>query len=251
MMTRHLQYLSSWSKMRWVKTCVVTGLVFGAVVACTAESEKAVRGDEGQMTSATPSDSENINIDLWLERLEVGSRELYSARDSVVEALDLKPGMRVADVGAGTGLYTLLFAENVGGDGVVYAVDIEPKFLTLINKRTSDNGLDNVVSVLGRKDSITLPDNSVDVVFIADSYHYFEDRQAVMNSIRTALKPGGFLYVVDFDLVEGKTRPLEQQHVRFGRPSVISEIEFFGFEFLDTPTPSGLNENFMLRFVRP
>ncbi|MFQ5563488.1 MAG: class I SAM-dependent methyltransferase [Parvularculaceae bacterium] len=215
-----------------------------------SDSALVATGQGEDAANAAHSD-QNADIDVWLQTLEVNSRELYSARGAVVKAVELDPGVRVADVGAGTGLYTLLFAEAAGHQGVVYAVDIEPKFLDLINTRATDLGLSNVVSVLGRSNSITLPDNSVDVVFIADTYHYFEDRQAIMKTILTALKPGGFLYVVDFDLVEGKTRPAEQQHVRFGKPAVITEIEFFGFEYVGDVTPPGLEENYMIKFKRP
>ena len=194
---------------------------------------------------------EGANVDLWLERLEVGSRELYSAREAVAEAVGLSDGDAVADVGAGTGLYTLLFAEAVGASGRVYAEDIEPLFLDLVNRRAVDLGFDNVTAVLGREDSVTLPSNSMDVVFIADTYHYFDDREAVMRSIFDALKPGGALILVEFDIEAGETKPDYKSHVRFGKAGVISEVEFIGFEFSDEPTVEGLEENYFLRFKKP
>lgn len=215
-----------------------------------AQDDNAAATSDGDASTAQHTE-QSADIDVWLKTLEVNSRELYSAREDVVAAVGLQPGDRVADVGAGTGLYTLLFADAVGPDGVVYAEDIEPKFLSLINHRASDLGLANVVSVLGREDSITLPANSVDVVFIADTYHYFEDRQAIMKTVLSALKPGGALYIVDFDLVEGKPRPREQQHVRFGKTAVITEVEFFGFNYVGDVTPAALHENYMIKFTRP
>ena len=89
-----------------------------------------------------PGAEEDVNLDVWLERLEVGSRELYSAREAVVEAVDLKEGDWVADIGAGTGLYSILFAEEVGEEGRVFAEDIEALFLDLIIRRTADLSLE-------------------------------------------------------------------------------------------------------------
>ena len=222
---------------------------FAALVGCGGDGEQSAEETPGPVSDPYPYDP--VNLDLWLERLEVGSRELYSARANVAEAVVLAPGARVADVGAGTGLYTLLFAERVGPDGVAYAVDIAPRFLTLINQRAEDNGHENIVSVLGRVDSVTLPAGSVDVVFIADTYHYFDDPAAIMKTVHEALRPGGVLYVVDFDLADGETAPPEQRHVRFGEAGVKAEIESFGFGAGEKITVEGLEENYMLRFTRP
>lgn len=205
----------------------------------------------GESPDAAAAAEDAVNLDLWLERLEVGSRELYSARNAVVDAVGLEPGDAIADIGAGTGLYTLLFAEAVGSDGAVFAVDIEPLFLELINRRAADAGYDNVTAVLSRDNSVTLPKNSVDVVFIADTYHYFEDRKAIMATIQHALKPGGRLVIVDYDVASGAALPDDKSHVRFGKSGVISEIEFIGFERSAEKTVDGLSENYFIEFVNP
>lgn len=220
-----------------------------AVVACGAKPEKS---DEEQPAPVSdPYPNEPVNVDLWLERLEVGSRELFSARMNVADAISLEPGMRIADLGAGTGLYTLIFAEKVGPQGVVYAVDIAPRFLTLINQRADDLGFDNVVSVLSRPDSITLPPDSIDAVFIADTYHYFDDPAALMRTVYDALKPGGALYIVDFKLADGASPPPEKRHVRFGESGLRAEIESFGFTFAGDIPVEGLADNYMAKFTRP
>jgi len=196
----------------------------------------------------TPAlDAGEVNLDVWLERLEVGSRELYSARDAVVAAARISEGDVVADIGAGTGLYTLLFAEAVGPTGLVFAEDIEPLFLDLINRRVDDLGYDNVTSVLGRDNNISLPKESVDIVFIADTYHYFSDREEIMRSVYAALKPGGALIVIDYKIAPGERRPEHKSHVRFGKAGVISEMEFIGFEITDEISVEGLDDNYFLR----
>ena len=90
-----------------------------------------------------------------------------------------------------------------------------------------------------------------DVVFIADTYHYFGDRQAVMKSVFDSLRPGGALVIVDYELVEGESRAADKAHVRFGKAGVISEIEYIGFDFVEEVEVPGLEENYFLRFLRP
>ena len=193
---------------------------------------------------------EQANVDLWLERMEVGGRELYSARFDVVDAVGLSDGARIADIGAGTGLYSLLFADKVGSDGVVFAVDIEPRFLTLINRRAADLDNENIVSVLGRDASITLPPGSVDIVFISDTYNYFEDPQKLMKSVHEALAPGGKLFVLDFDIKTDTPRNENNEHVRVGKEALASEIEASGFRLVEDVAVEGLSETYMLRFEK-
>ncbi|WP_375207653.1 class I SAM-dependent methyltransferase [Hyphococcus sp.] len=219
--------------------------ILAALGACSREPAP----DETAATVAEEAD-QDLNLDVWLERMEVGSRELYSAREAVISALGLEEGDVVADIGAGTGLYTLLFAERVGPRGRVYAEDIEPLFLDLINQRAEDAGFDNITPVLGRENDVTLPENEMDAVFIADTYHYFSNRESVMKSVLRSLKPGGSLFIVDYDLKPGGPRPEDKAHVRFGRAGVISEIEYVGFTFAEETTVEGLEENYFLRFVK-
>ncbi len=193
---------------------------------------------------------EEVNLEVWLERLEVGSRELYSARDAVVAAVGIVQGDVVADLGAGTGLYTLLFAEAAGETGHVYSIDIEPLFLDLINRRVDDLGFGNVTSVLGRDNDVSLQKESVDFVFIADTYHYFSDREAIMRSVYDALKPGGSLIIIDYDLAEAGERPDHASHVRFGRTGVTSEMVYIGFEAAGSVDVPGLKDNYFIRFTK-
>lgn len=238
--------------------CALAAAGAAVLVACGAEplaggapdeasSGNQIAGEDGGAGSA----DNGVNIDSLLESMEVGSRELYSARDAVVAAIGLRESDIVADIGAGTGLYSLLFADAAGADGHIYAVDIEPLFLDLINQRADDAGFANITAVLGRENDVTLPAESIDVAFIADTYHYFSDREAVMKSVFRALKPGGSLVLVDYDLQPGAARAPQKDHVRFGKAGVISEIEFIGFMLADEPVIEGLDENYFVRFRKP
>jgi len=194
---------------------------------------------------------EAANPEVFLDTMEVGSRELYAAREAVLAATKIPEGARVADIGAGTGLYSLMFADAVGPEGVVYAIDIEPRFLRLIGQRAADLDVGNVVSVLGRDKDITLPPSSVDVVFIADTYHYFSDREAIMATVKDALVPGGRLIILDYTLDETHKDDLKRAHVRFGKPGLVNEVKSLGFELVEEPEVKGLSDIYMVVFRKP
>ncbi len=217
------------------------------ITACSGPSGQEVE-DNSLPPEPVIAENDEVNLDIWLERLEVGSRELYSARNEVLASVELREGDIVADIGAGTGLYSLLFADAVGQSGHVYAVDIEPLFLDLINRRAEDLGLYNITAVLGRQNDVSLPEQSVDVVFVADTYHYFENREEIMRTVMKALKPGGSLIIVDYDIMPDAARPADKSHIRFGKSGVIAELEYIGFEAgIDIPV-DGLKENYFVRF---
>ena len=139
-------------------------------------AELVVRGQSAPAAESAGSDSvpkkglndnflkPGLNIDEWIGRFEVESREVFAARSAVLAAIGLKPGMKVADVGAGTGLYTRAFAKAVGDTGWVFAVDISPRFLQHINEQADKEEIENVTTVLGGANNIRLPQDSVDVV---------------------------------------------------------------------------------------
>lgn len=193
----------------------------------------------------------DLKVEDWLKRFEVESREVFHARQAVVEACGIRPGMRVADIGAGTGLYTRMFAEAVGPKGWVYAVEINPNFLRHIQARAKQEGQENITTVLCPEDSVALPPASIDLAFICDVYHHFEYPHSTMTSLARALKPGGRLIVIDFVRIEGESSDWVMGHVRAGEKVFRKEIEDAGLRFdakLDVP---GLEENYCLRFVKP
>lgn len=182
----------------------------------------------------------------FVERFEKEGREVYDNRESIVEKLALEPGMAVADVGAGTGLFTRLMAARVGAGGKVYAVDIAKTFVTHVVMSSHARGLKNVEGVVCAPDDAKLPENSVDVVFICDTYHHFEFPQKTMASIHRALKPGGRLVVIDFERIEGVSSDWIMGHVRAGKEVFQAEIESVGFEL--TGELDLFKENYFLVF---
>ena len=187
----------------------------------------------------------------WIERWEVESREICSAREEIVAAVRLAPGAAIADVGAGTGLFVAPFSRAVGSEGKVYAVEISPRFVEHLRARAEREGLGNVEVVLSHPESTKLAPGSVDVVYVCDTYHHFEKYEAMLASIRAALRPEGVLVVVDFERVQGVSSEWILGHVRAGKETVRAEIEHAGFRFEEEIDLPGLTENYLLRFRRP
>lgn len=131
----------------------------------------------------------------WLERAERMSEELP---DRVLSALELKEGMAVADVGAGTGYYSRRIAERVGRSGTVYAVDIQPEMLQLLEREMARHGVSNVKPVLATPTALRLQPNSLDLAVMVDVYHELEYPHETLAEIVRALKPQGRVVFVEF-----------------------------------------------------
>ncbi|MFY9342013.1 MAG: class I SAM-dependent methyltransferase [Planctomycetota bacterium] len=189
-----------------------------------------------------------LDVTKYEQRFEVESREIFAHRARIAGLLRLRAGMSVADVGAGTGLFTVMFAPVVGPAGTVYGVDIAEKFVAHIQQLAAQRQLRNVAAVLCSERSTALPATSVDLVFVCDTYHHFEYPQSTLASIHQALRPGGELVVVDFIREPGVSRQWVLDHVRAGLPVVGQEIAAAGFELVRVEDTPFLRENYMVRF---
>ncbi len=191
----------------------------------------------------------NPDVKEFQGKFEVESREVYAKRKQIVEHCKLKPGMAVADVGAGTGLFTRQFAEQVGDKGKVYAVDIARPFLAYIARTAKEHKLANIETVLCTATSTELKPSSVDLVYVCDTYHHFEFPSRTLASIHKALRPGGQLVVIDFHRIPGKSSDWILGHVRAGQEVVEKEIAEAGFKKTDE-VKGLLEENYFVRFVK-
>ena len=220
----------------------VPSLAVALAVCCPAlAQEKSVR-------PGINKPFENPDVKEYVGKFETESREVYAKRQEIVRACGLKPGLAVADVGAGTGLFTRLFARAVGPAGKVYAVDIAPKFVEHVEKSCKEAGLKNVTGVVCTQTSAKLPDNSVDLVFVCDTYHHFEFPQRTLASIHRALRPGGRIVLVDFHRIPGKSSLWILFHVWAGQEVFVKEIEAAGFK--QAGEEKFLKENYLVRFVK-
>lgn len=174
---------------------------------------------------------EDAEVEKFIDRFERNGREIYDRRFDILDALELKPGMSVADIGAGTGFFARMFAEKVGEKGSVYAVEIEQNFLDHIDESAEKAGIENIVTVLGEPRTPKLEPNSVDVVFICDTYHHFEYPFDMLQVIHAALREGGRLVIVDFERIKGVTSDFSIGHVRCGKGTVTDEVKDSGFTF--------------------
>lgn len=158
----------------------------------------------------------------WLERPERVKEEEPA---KLIKALDVKPGMVVADIGAGSGYHTFTLAPLVGETGKVLAVDIQPEMLKLIKDKAKAKGVANVEAVKGTETDPKLPAAGVDLILMVDVYHEFSHPFEMAEKMVDALKPGGRLVFVEFR-AEDDAVPIKRVH-KMTEKQVIREMEPF------------------------
>lgn len=144
----------------------------------------------------------------WLEREERGREE---RPDLLLPELNLKVGMTVADVGAGTGYYSRLMAKAVGPGGTVYAVDVQPQMVAMLKEVAAKPEFANIKPLLSNVNNVKLPPSSIDLAIMVDVYHELEFPHEVMTSIIAALKPDGRVVFVEYR-AEDQRVPIKEVH---------------------------------------
>jgi len=160
----------------------------------------------------------------WLVRPE---REAEEQPEKALDALNLKPGMVVADIGAGVGYMSLRMAKRVGPTGKVYANDLQPEMLAKLNENAAKSKINNVVTVLGDVADPKLPANTMDLVLLVDVYHEFSQPQQMLRKIRETLKPDGRLVLLEYR-AEDPNVPIIAEH-KMTVAQVKTELEAEGF----------------------
>ena len=179
----------------------------------------------------------------WLERPD---REREERPALLVRNLDLEPDDVVADLGAGTGYFTFRIAPLVP-EGRVYAVDIQPEMLRIVEARAEEEGVGNVAPVLGTETSPGLRPESTDLTLLVDAYHEFSDPRAMLAGIYRATRPGGRLVLVEYR-GEDPTVPIKPLH-KMTEAQVRREVEAAGFRFVENRDV--LPQQHLLVFERP
>lgn len=237
--------MTSRSLLRIVATLLFASsahVPFGWLTSSAAGQDKSVKpGVNKQFEDPKPGE--------FVGRFEKEGRDVFDRRIEILEAMSLKPGTIVADIGAGTGLFTRMFATKVGDEGKVYAVDIAANFIKHVEESATKAGLKNVKGVVCKPDSCELAPASVDVVFICDTYHHFEFPHKTMRSLHAALKPGGQLILIDFERIEGKSSEWTLGHVRAGKEVFSKEVTDAGFKLVEEKKDL-LRESYFLRFAK-
>jgi ubiquinone/menaquinone biosynthesis C-methylase UbiE len=162
----------------------------------------------------------------WLERPE---REKEEAPTKAIAALNIKAGQTVADIGAGSGYYSVLLAGAVGPTGRVFATDIQPEMLAIIKRKLDALPIPQIQLVLGTPTDTRLPDASIDLALMVDVYHELSDPQVFLRSVKRALKPGGRLVLLEFRK-EDRRVPIREEHKMSVREARI-ELEAEGYAF--------------------
>lgn len=192
---------------------------------------------------------EAVNVTGRAKGVESEYNEIYRYRDGVVACLSLEKGMDVADVGAGTGFFSRLFATKVGPSGKVYATDIARSFVEYIDETARTANLPNLKALVNTERSTTLPPESVDIVFTSETYHHFAYPKDMLASIHQALRPGGALVIIDeIRNVPGENGP--DTHVRCGKGTVMDEVAEAGFDFV-SEIPMFTEHYFLIFRKRP
>ena len=228
----------------------IHALILTAMAAGFVTHGDVAHGQEQSVRPGINDSFETPDVQQFVERFEREGREVYDKRQELVAACQIENGMIVADVGAGTGLFTRLFAEAVGEKGKVYAVDISDEFIEKINRQSDEAETVNIEGIVCAADDAKLPPNTSDVVYICDTYHHFEFPFKTMASIYKALKPGGRVILIDFVREEGVSSDWILNHVRASQETVREEIESVGFRFVRERSDL-LKENYWMVFERP
>jgi ubiquinone/menaquinone biosynthesis C-methylase UbiE len=202
--------MSQFRRLAWFMASVV--------MACAAAAQVPQQHHPPESTSA------------YIRALEDPSRVEWQRPDEVVEKLGLKPGEAVADLGAGSGYFTLRFAQAVGAAGKVYAVDIDRGMLDNIERRAREAQVENIQLVLAEAHDPQLPASSVDMIFICDTLHHISDRATYYPLLARALRPGGRLVNIDF---YKKPLPVGPPVVmKISKEDMIEEVKPAGFHLV-------------------
>ncbi len=188
------------------------------------------------------------DIKQYLEHLDSSERDRYQKPVQVIEALGLKPGMAVADLGSGSGYFTRRFVEAVTDTGMVYAIDVEPEMLAYVKESIVHMHVPySAEFILARPDSPKLPFASIDLLFVCNTIHHLEERSKYFRDLKSSLKPGGRISIIDF-YPDDRSGDLgfPKRHL-VSRDTVINELTDAGYK-LDREH-SFLPRQYFLEFV--
>jgi ubiquinone/menaquinone biosynthesis C-methylase UbiE len=202
-------------------TAVVVALVFAAVSSAGG----------GPHDATTPQRFDDAGY--WEKVFDDPERDAWQKPAALVRGLGVLPGMVVADLGAGTGYLSRHLSRAVGDEGTVLAVEVEPSLVAHLRTRAEREKTANVVPVLGSPDNPRLPAKGVDLILVLDTYHHVNDRLTYFRAIRSALRPGGRLAIVDWQKHDLPVGPPADH--KLAREVVVQEMEASGWTLADEP----------------
>jgi SAM-dependent methyltransferase len=238
-----------------IQTTFRTWVLLALGAMCAAGCSSPESDAEAPYRFAVPSERgigktfhgrEIARVEGHADHLDRPSRELSELPERVLDVMALRPDAVVADVGAGTGFFTVRLARRVP-QGEVLAVDIDADMLDRVRARADSLGLSNVRTIRGTEQSPELPGGQADAILIVDSYHEFSYPAEMLAGLRSGLAPGGRLFVVEYR-GEDDTLPVDPLH-RMTEAQVRRELESAGLTFVANHTV--LPQQHLLEFERP
>ena|SRR5581483_982078 len=200
-----------------------------AFVVCVCASAQVA--DQANRSYKTPEGRAKVAHDL-----AAPTRDETQRPRELVDAMNLRPGMKVGDVGTGIGYMLPYLSHAVGPTGTVYAEDIAPDFLAKAKQRASLSGLTNIKFIQGTDRDPGLPGGVLDAVLVLDTYHHFDYPESMLKGIRDSLMSDGRLYLVDYYKRENAMGPGSGdraiQHIRLDEDDVIKEVQEHGFHLI-------------------
>jgi ubiquinone/menaquinone biosynthesis C-methylase UbiE len=174
------------------------------------------------------------DVQHWIAVFDDPARDAWQKPAEVVQALEIRRGMCVADLGAGTGYFSRYLSAAVGERGTVFAVDTEPNLVVHLRERAERERMPNIVPILASADNPRLPAGMIDLVLIVDTAHHIDDRVNYLRRLQQALKPGGHVVVIDFkkdaDVPVGP--PVEH---RLARAQIVEEFRSASYRLVAAP----------------
>lgn len=215
--------------MRYRRTAAI-GIVLLTVVAGLAALAQHQDHDDHDATVHHRFD----DVERWARHFDNPARDEWQKPEEVVRFLKIEEGAVVADLGAGTGYFSVHLARATGPDGIVFAVDIEPELIEHLQERAEKEGLPNLRAVLADRDSPELSERSTDLVFVCDTWHHIDDRLNYLGKLSRVLREGGRVAVVDFR--EGELPVGPPPGHKLTRDDVVAEFDKAGWRLVDEGT---------------
>jgi predicted methyltransferase len=195
-------------------------MMFGRSIGCAAQ-------DQGNRPQGTHQD--NTEGKDWIIRLERPERIPGLKINEVIKCLQLRPGDVIADIGAGTGAYTIPFARAVAPTGLALGVDIHQELLDYIDAKAGSENIRNLRTILAKLDDPNLPQNQVDIAFFNDVFHNMNDRQAYLKLLASYLKPTGRIVIIEQEFNDPIAAKWDRPEDRITREQVKTWMDKIGF----------------------
>lgn len=187
---------------------------------------------------------------------ETTQRDAWQRPDEVIDALGLKAGSIVGDIGAGEGYFTFHFAQRVGPNGKVYAEDLREKEMADVQARAQKESLPQIQTIVGTPSDPKLPEGQLDAILVCNAYHEFHDYDAMLRGLYKALKPGGVIGVIDASAEPGQPRESYYGPHHIPKELVREDLTRNGFQFVKElpgfkPADEGTRSYYFLVFQKP